>query len=72
MIWSLVKIVIFIVAVAALSLGAGYLLEAQGGIRVIVAGQEFTLGPLQSVVALIVLVLAICVVLSAGVVGGEV
>ena len=59
MIWSLVKIVIFIVAVAALSLGAGYLLEAQGGIRVIVAGQEFTLGPLQSVVALIVLVLAI-------------
>jgi len=59
MIWSLVKIIVFVVAVAALALGAGWLLEAEGGVRIIVAGQEFTLGPLQSVVALLLLVLVI-------------
>ena len=59
MIWSLVKIIVFVVAVAALALGAGWLLEAQGGIRIVAAGQEFTLGPLQSVIAFLVLVLAI-------------
>ncbi|MEL6452897.1 MAG: heme biosynthesis HemY N-terminal domain-containing protein [Pseudomonadota bacterium] len=59
MIWSLVKIIVFVVAVAALALGAGYLLEAQGGVRIVVSGQEFTLGPLQSVIAFILLVVAI-------------
>ena len=59
MIWSLVKIIIFVVGVAALALGAGWLLESEGGVRVIFDGQEYTLGPLQSVIALILLVLAI-------------
>jgi HemY protein len=59
MIWSLAKIIIFIVGVAALALGAGWLLESEGGVRIIVAGMEITLGPLQSVIALIVMVLVI-------------
>lgn len=59
MIWSLVKIIVFIVAVAALALGAGWLLESEGGVRVVVAGSEYTLDPLQSVVGFAVLVLAI-------------
>ncbi|WP_415405091.1 heme biosynthesis protein HemY [Tateyamaria sp. SN3-11] len=59
MIWSLTKIVVFVVAVAALALGAGWLLEAQGGVRIVAAGQEFTLGPLESVIAFLVLVIAI-------------
>ena len=59
MIWSLVKIVFFVMAVAALALGAGWLLESEGGVRVIFAGQEFTLGPLQSVIALVLLVFVI-------------
>lgn len=59
MIWSLVKIVFFVVAVAALALGAGWLLESEGGVRVIFAGQEYTLGPLQSVIALALLVFVI-------------
>lgn len=59
MIWSLAKIIFFVVAVAALALGAGWLLEADGGVRVIVGGQEVTLGPLQSVIALVLLVLAV-------------
>mmetsp|Transcript_18290 Transcript_18290/g.29156 ORF Transcript_18290/g.29156 Transcript_18290/m.29156 type:complete len:491 (-) Transcript_18290:2303-3775(-) len=59
MIWSLVKIIVFIVAVAALALGAGWLLESEGGVRIVVAGSEYTLGPLQSVVGFVVLVFAI-------------
>lgn len=59
MIWSLAKIIIFIVGVAALALGAGWLLESEGGVRIIVAGMEITLGPLHSVIALIVMVLVI-------------
>jgi len=59
MIWSLFKIIFFIVAVAALALGAGYLLEAEGGMTVVVGGREYPFGPFQSVVVLIVLVLVI-------------
>lgn len=32
MLWSLIKIVVFVALVGALALGAGYLLESQGGV----------------------------------------
>jgi HemY protein len=57
MIWSLLKVVLFVVLVAALTYGAGILLDTGGGIRIAVAGWELTLGPLQTVV-LVVLALA--------------
>ncbi|MEM9869686.1 MAG: heme biosynthesis HemY N-terminal domain-containing protein [Pseudomonadota bacterium] len=59
MIWSLLKIVIFVVAVAALALGAGWLLESEGGITVVVGGTEYPFGPLQSVIGLGLLVIAV-------------
>ncbi|AVO37193.1 heme biosynthesis protein HemY [Pukyongiella litopenaei] len=59
MLWSLVKILVFIALVAALAVGAGYLLESDGGVQVTMAGTEYTLGPLQSVIAVLVLVLAL-------------
>lgn len=62
MLWSLIKIVIFVAAVAALTLGAGWLMESTGGVMVTVAGTEYTFGPLQSVLALILLVVALYVV----------
>lgn len=55
MLWSLLKIVVFISLVAAGAWGAGLLMEADGGMRIAVAGQEYTLGPLASVVALLAL-----------------
>ena len=61
MLWSLFKIVTFVVAVAALALGAGWLLESEGGITVVVGGTEYPFGPFQSVIALVLLVLAIWV-----------
>ncbi len=64
MLWSLFKIVLFVVLVAALTLGAGFLMESSGGIQITAGGTEFTLGPLQSVIAALVAVLAVWVFLK--------
>ncbi len=59
MIWSLVKIVLFVAGVAALTLGAGMLMETGGGIMIAAAGYEFTLAPLQAVIAAVLAVLLV-------------
>ncbi|XDA98259.1 heme biosynthesis HemY N-terminal domain-containing protein [Sulfitobacter sp. LCG007] len=59
MLWSLVKIVLFFCLIALLAMGAGYLLESSGGVQVTVAGSEYTFGPLESVIAAALLVLAV-------------
>ena len=64
MLWSLIKIVIFVAAVAALALGAIYLLESEGGIQVSAMGYEVTLGPLESVLSLAALVFAVWLLLK--------
>jgi HemY protein len=64
MLWSLVKIVLFLTLIAASAWGAGYLLEADGGIRLSIADTELTLGPLASVIGLLVLVVAIWLALK--------
>jgi HemY protein len=58
MLWSLIKILVFVAVIALLAHGAGYLLESSGGIQITFAGTEYTLAPLQSVIAgLLLLVL---------------
>ena len=64
MLWSLTKILLFVAIVAALALGGGYLLEMDGGVQITVAGTELTLGPLQSVIALVLLVVAVWALLK--------
>ncbi len=64
MIWSFVKIALFVAAVAALALGAGVLMEMQGGVRIAVAGWEFNLGPLQTVIAGVLLLAMVWIVLK--------
>ena len=59
MLWSVIKIVLFVALITLLTLGAGYLMETDGGIRVSIANTEFNLGPLQAVIAMILLVLAV-------------
>lgn len=59
MLWSLIKIVLFVLIVAALTLGAGYLMESDGGVQITAGGTEFTLGPLQSVIAIVAAVIVI-------------
>ncbi|MDA8585809.1 heme biosynthesis protein HemY [Rhodobacteraceae bacterium] len=58
MLWSLLKFVIFIGLVAAAAWGALFLTETDGGVRIAVGGTEFTLNALQSVIALLVLIVA--------------
>lgn len=64
MLWSLIKIILFVAIVAACALGADYLLKSEGGVQLTVMGSEFTFGPLQSVIAAIVLVLGVWVLLK--------
>ena len=64
MLWSLFKIILFVVIVAALAIGAGYLMESSGGIQITAGGTEFTLGPLQSVIAALVAILVVWVFLK--------
>ena len=59
MLWSLIKIVLFVCLIAVLTLGAGYLMETGGGLRLSVGAVEFNLGPLQAVIAMLVLIFAV-------------
>jgi HemY protein len=65
MIWSFTKVALFIAAIAAATLLAGYFAETGGGIRIAVANLEFTLGPVQSVVAILLALLALWLTLRA-------
>ncbi len=53
MLWSLIKITLFVALVALVTLGAGLLLESGSTLRLAFAGHEFTLGPVQQAVALL-------------------
>ncbi|MEM6886562.1 MAG: heme biosynthesis HemY N-terminal domain-containing protein [Pseudomonadota bacterium] len=64
MLWSLIKLILFVVAVAALAMGAGYLLETEGGVQITALGSEYTFGPLQSVIAIVVMLVLVWIVLK--------
>ena len=63
MLWSLLKILLFVVIVASLTLGAGYLLEIGDVVLITVGGREFALTPIAAVIAALVLLLAVFVLL---------
>ncbi|WP_342069345.1 heme biosynthesis protein HemY [Yoonia algicola] len=65
MLWSLTKIIAFVVLVTALTYGGTQLMEVDGGTTVDVAGQEFTLSPLEMVFAFVALVVAVWLGLKA-------
>lgn len=64
MLWSLLKVLLFVAAIAGLTYGAGQLLDTGGGIRMAAGGYEFTLGPLHAVVGLLLMMLAIWVLMK--------
>ena len=59
MLWSLIKIFLFFALIVGASFGALELLALEGGIRIAIAGQEYSLTPLQAVIALVLLVIAV-------------
>jgi HemY protein len=65
MIWSFLKVVLFVGAIAALTFGSSALLDTHGGMRVLVAGYEFTLGPFQALVALLMLLVLVWLLMKA-------
>ncbi len=63
MIWSLIKVLLFVAIIATLALGASLLTDIDSGMRIAVAGYEFTLGPLQAVIAALILVTLVWVLI---------
>ncbi|SNT22545.1 heme biosynthesis protein HemY [Tropicimonas sediminicola] len=51
MLWSLIKILLFVAVVVALTIGAGYIMETGPSVLISVGAYEFELGPLQAVLA---------------------
>ncbi|QCO55849.1 heme biosynthesis protein HemY [Pseudorhodobacter turbinis] len=64
MIWSLIKVLLFVAAITGLTYGAGVLMDTGGGIQIAMLGVEFTLGPLQTAVALLLLLVGVWVLLK--------
>lgn len=64
MVWSFVKIALFLVVVAGLTLGAAHLSDSGEGIRIILLGTEYTLGPLQAVIGVGLLFVAIWLIMK--------
>lgn len=64
MLWSLIKIILFVAVVGFLAWGAGFLLEADGGLQIRALGYELNPGPLESVLLLILLVIAVWILLK--------
>lgn len=64
MIWSFVKILVFVLVVIAATLGVMQLLETSGEVRISVANTEFTLTPLVAVVGLALTLFAFWVALK--------
>ncbi|MCJ8140786.1 heme biosynthesis protein HemY [Falsirhodobacter halotolerans] len=64
MIWSLIKILVFIGVIAGLSLSASWMLDNGGGLRLTVSDWEFTLGPVQVLIAAFVLIVLLWVLLK--------
>lgn len=59
MLWSLIKIIAFVVAVTALTFGATMLMDVEGGATIGVAGKEITLSTLEMVFALVALAVTV-------------
>lgn len=59
MLWSLTKIILFIGVIIGVTIGAGYLSETGGGVQISVGATEYTLAPLQAVIAGIILIVLV-------------
>lgn len=59
MVWTLIKVLLFFTLVAAATWGATLLLDTGEGLRITAAGYELTLGPLQAVIGVLLLLIAL-------------
>ena len=59
MIWSLIRIILFICVIALITFGIAFVIETGGEVRVSVASMEYSFSPLVAVIIVMVLLLAI-------------
>ena len=59
MLWSLIKILVFVAAVIALTYGGTMLMDVEGGATISVGGIAFTLSPIELVFGFLALVVAV-------------
>ena len=64
MLWSLIKIVVFVAVIGALAWAAGYLLNSADGMKITVMGTEYPLTAFQSVLAIIALMFVVWLLLK--------
>ncbi len=64
MLWSLVKIFIFVALAAALAFGLAWIVETPGEVIIAFGGREWSLTPIGSLIALVVLLVAAIVLLK--------
>ncbi|MCL1630229.1 heme biosynthesis protein HemY [Roseibaca sp. V10] len=65
MFWTLIKLLVFVVAVIALAYGAGALMDSGQTVGLRILDMEFTLGPIQAIIAFVVFLVALWLVLKA-------
>ena len=58
MLWSLLKIFVFLGVAVALAFGAAWILETPGEVKIAFGGREFFLSPIGFLLGLVVLVAA--------------
>jgi HemY protein len=64
MLWSLLKVVLFVVVIAGLAFVADLLMDNGGGVRIAIETYELTLGPLQVVILGLLLIFAVWLVIK--------
>ena len=64
MLWSLIKILIFLTFVSTIALGAITLMESSGGVIIEYAGFELSFGPLQAAILGLLLMLTLWVLIK--------
>jgi HemY protein len=62
--WSLTKVVAFLLLIAALALLGGVLSDTGGSVRISLAGMEFNFGPVQAVILVLLLLAALWLTLK--------
>ena len=64
MLFSLIRVLFFVALVVLVALAARWLMQAEGGVQITVADVEFTLGPLQTVIAAVLFALLVWLALK--------
>ena len=64
MLWSILKVLVFLGVVAALVFGLAWILDTPGVVRIDFGGRQFFLSPIGAVIGILVIVLVALVILK--------